>query len=100
MTEGSPLLDPGSADSADTPLAAAATAAENSPASPLPSVSEEEPSAGSAHSAHDFSAHGLRGGRSVPGAVRKNTLSYLWDMQHAIAVASSFSEIVKTVAVP
>ncbi|CAL8463743.1 g3277 [Coccomyxa elongata] len=72
MTEGSPLLEPGSADSTDAPLAAAAAAADNAPASPLPSVSEEEPSV---HSAGDSSAAGLRGGSGAPGAVADSVSS-------------------------
>ncbi len=61
--EGSPLLTPGSADSADGLLAAAA-ASDNSPSSPLPSVSEEEPS-----------VHSTRDGRSVHG-MASSTLFY------------------------
>lgn len=49
--EGSPLLYPGWADSADGALTAAA-ASDHSPNSPLPSVSEEEPSVHSMRSGH------------------------------------------------
>ena len=76
LTEGSPLLEAGSAGSTDAPLAAAVAAADNAPASPLPSVSEEEPSVHSAISVHsaagarDAFAAGLRGGSGVSVAVR------------------------------